>query len=61
MQLSREPVAYKTDTVLSETAKDLASRGVHLSAGEMNQLVIVGSRANDHVSKAKVYGVVLRV
>ena len=54
--LSREPRAYKTDTILSEAAKDLASREVHLSAGETIQLVIVDSKANDHVSKAKAYG-----
>ena len=54
--LSLVPVAYKTDTILSEAAKDLASRGVHLSAGETIQLVIVDSKANDHVSKAKAYG-----
>lgn len=54
--LSQEPWAYKTDTVLSEAAKDLASRGVHLSAGETIQLVIVDAQAHDHVSKAKAYG-----
>ncbi len=54
-QLSREPGEYKTDTLLSEAAKDLASRGVCLSPGEEIQLVIVDSRANDHVSKAKAY------
>ena len=54
--LSREPGAYNTDTVLSEAAKDLASRGVRLSAGETIQLVIVDSKVGDHVSKAKAYG-----
>jgi DNA polymerase elongation subunit (family B) len=54
-QLSKEPMEYKTDTLLSEAAKDLASRGVHLSPGEEIQLVIVDSRANDKVSKAKAY------
>lgn len=54
--VSQEPGAYKTDTVLSEAAKDLASRGVQLSAGETIQLVIVDAQARDHVSKAKAYG-----
>ena len=54
-QLSQEPGQYKTDTLLSEAAKDLASRGVRLSPGEEIQLVIVDSKANDKVSKAKAY------
>lgn len=54
--VSQEPGAYKTDTVLSEAAKDLASRGVQLSAGETIQFVIVDAQARDHVSKAKAYG-----
>lgn len=53
--LSQEPGEYKTDTILSEAAKDLASRGVRLSPGEAIQLVIVDSRAKDRVSKAKAY------
>ena len=53
--LSQEPGEYKTDTILAEAAKDLASRGVRLSPGEEIQLVIVDSRANDKVSKAKAY------
>ncbi|MGH7412253.1 MAG: DNA polymerase domain-containing protein, partial [Candidatus Methylomirabilis sp.] len=53
--LSREPGEYQTDTILSEAAKDLASRGIRLSPGEAIQLVIVDSRAKDRVSKAKAY------
>ena len=33
-QLFQEPGQYKTDTLLSEAVKDLASRGVRLSPGE---------------------------
>lgn len=54
-QLSMEPGEYKTDTLLSEAAKDLASRGIRLSPGEEIQLVIVDTKANDKVSKAKAY------
>jgi DNA polymerase elongation subunit (family B) len=53
--LSQEPAQYRTDTILAEAAKDLASRGVRLSPGEAIQLVIVDSRANDRVSKARAY------
>ena len=53
--LSQEPEQYTTDTILAEAAKDLAGRGVRLSPGEAIQLVIVDSRANDKVSKAKAY------
>ena len=53
--LSQGPEAYATDTILAEAAKDLASRGVRLSPGEAIQLVIVDSKANDRVSKAKAY------
>lgn len=53
--LSQEPGAYKTDTVLSEAAKGLASQGVHLSTGETIQFVIVDARVRDKVSKAKAY------
>lgn len=53
--LSQEPEQYQTDTILSQAAKDLASRGVYLSPGEAIQLVIVNSGAKDKISKAKAF------